>query len=107
MNYLLYSEAREEAERLSRVLNRSVEVAAVTCYCDYSKLCMRCGGEGLYHELRYGFCNHLVHDGNDDECDLNFCRERERARSEFEPVPAEGAPILSCREVASEETEAA
>ena len=102
MNSIIYSEVREEAERLSRVLNRSVEVAPVNCDCDYSKLCLRCGGEGLYYELRYSSCGHLVQDDNDDECDLSFCREQELARAELDSFPLQGAQIKSCREVESE-----
>lgn len=77
MNTIIYSEAKEEAGRLSRMLKRDVEVAPVTCTCDYSKDCGTCGGEGLYYELRYSFCNHVVHDSNDDECDANDCVHRE------------------------------
>ena len=105
-----YSEAREEAEHLSRVLRRDVEVAPVNCDCDFSELCMRCAGSGIYYELRFGFCNHLVGDATEDECDLNYCREQERAKAEMnasETFARVSAPLKSCREQEIEEREVA
>jgi len=77
MTITLYSEAKEEAERLSRMLKRDVEPAPVNCDCDYFKGCYVCAGSGTYYELRYAFCDHIVHDGNDDECDEADCEHRE------------------------------
>jgi hypothetical protein len=86
MTITLYSEAKDEADRLSRMLKRDVEVAAVNCDCDYSKGCYACAGSGRYFELRFGFCNHVVQDSNNDECDeadcvhleyLAFCKREE------------------------------
>jgi hypothetical protein len=72
-----YADAKEESERLSRMLKRDVEVAPVTCGCDYFQGCYACAGSGIYHELRYVFCDHVVEDSNDDECDANDCVHRE------------------------------
>jgi hypothetical protein len=77
MNTISFGEAKEEAERLSRMLKRDVEVAPVTCDCDYSDACGKCGGEGLYYELRFAFCNHVVQDSNNDECEASDCQWRE------------------------------
>lgn len=101
-----YSEAREEAERLSRNLRRSVEVAPVNCTCDYSKLCLLCAGSGLYYQLVFTFCGHLVGDGEEDECWANHCREQEIARADVDLGEALIAlPLRSCRDVASEQAE--
>lgn len=98
------NEAKEEAQRLSRVLRRSVEVAPVNHDCDYSKNCGVCAGEGIFYELRFGFCDHAVGDAEETECIENFCRERERVRSEFDtqdsfPVLHRG--LKSCADVQS------
>lgn len=103
-----YTEAKDEAERLSRVTNRNVEVTSINCDCNYSRNCGRCAGEGLYYELVYGFCDHRVKDDDRDEleCRDRDCAERERAardieRSDSFPI----RPLLSCREVATAEEE--
>lgn len=94
---ILIHEARDEADRLSKVLGQEIEVAPITCTCDYSKLCYRCGGEGIYYEPVYKTCSHTV-----KETDYDGCSECEE---EGLPVVlrAESAPIKSCFEVASEE----
>lgn len=69
--YVIYSEAKEEAERLSRVLQRDIEAARTDCDCDYDRMCGKCGGEGTYYELR----------------------ERPLV------LKTEFAPVLSCREM--------
>lgn len=75
---LNYSEAREEADRLSRTLRRNVEVKTDMC-CDFDKSCGTCGGQGYVYVLIYGFCEHLVPDGRDLECEEADCAEREYA----------------------------
>jgi len=76
MNTVSYSEAKQEADRLSRMLSRDVEPAPVNCSCDYSKACGKCGGEGLFYELRYASCNHVVQD-SDEECESGDCAHKE------------------------------
>jgi hypothetical protein len=70
-----YSEAKEDARRLTKVTGRDVEVVTVHC-CDYDKSCA-CGGEGIYYELRYAFCGHTVQDSDDIECRDADCVHRE------------------------------
>lgn len=104
-----YSEAREEADRLSRTQHRRVEPALVACACDYSPACYACAGEGSYHDLVYSFCKHSVGDGEQIECDANDCARKEREASMVERVdtfPRVGAPLVSCRDKAIEESEA-
>ena len=109
MNHTIrFTEAQDDARHLTKVTGRDVEAQQINCTCDYSKLCLRCGGQGYYYKSIYSSCSHIVNEDNDDECDLNYCREQERARAEFEPVlKVEGTPLKSCREVASEQIEAA
>jgi hypothetical protein len=72
-----YPQAREESERLSRMLNRDVEPAPVTCNCDYFQGCYLCQGSGLYYQLVYAFCGHTVQDGDDLECQEADCKHKE------------------------------
>lgn len=108
-NYItLLSEAREEARRLTKVTGRDVEAVAVNCPCDYSKNCYLCAGSGTYYEPRYAFCNHVVQDGDDLECDAANCAEREREAAEVErgeTFPRVGAPLRSCTQVQTERDE--
>jgi hypothetical protein len=71
-----YSQAKEEADRLSRMLKRDVEPAPLNCDCDYWPACPNCEGGGTKYELRYAFCNHLVTD-SDEECQIGDCVHRE------------------------------
>lgn len=107
-----YSEAKEEADRLSRVTRRNVEVTSINCDCDYSKRCGKCAGEGVYYELVYGFCDHAVKDDDRDEfeCRESDCAEREGASfvdERAETFPRESAPLRSLSEAHSEGQEAA
>lgn len=101
-------EAKDEADRLSRVLKRNVEVAHVSCPCDYSKDCYCCAGSGTYYELRYAFCNHVVQEGDDLECAANDCESREREASMVERPdtwPRVSAPLQSCEQIGIQQTE--
>lgn len=104
MPTVLLNEAREEARRLTKTLNRDVEVSPVSCPCDYDRMCGRCGGEGVYYELLFADCGHDADDGEQDSCIENYCRERGRAAMELESAPV-NAQIKSCREIASEQSE--
>ena len=102
---LNYSEARDEAQRLTRVIGRRVEPVHVPCDCEYSKLCSRCAGEGAYHELRYASCDHVVQESDDFECDANNCESREREARDIERPdtwPRVGKPLRSCTQVQAE-----
>ena len=70
-----YSEARDEAERLSRMLQRVVEVKPEMC-CDFDKSCGTCGGQGYVYSLVYS-CGHVVPDGDDLECEAGDCVHKE------------------------------
>ena len=72
-----WNEAHEEARRLTKVRGRDVEPKSVNCDCDYSKQCFYCGGEGLYYQLVFASCGHVVPDGDDEECEIQDCRHRE------------------------------
>lgn len=101
-----YIEAKEESERLSRVISRAVEVKAIDCPCDYNKNCGVCGGSGTHYEPVYAFCDHLVPDGRDLECEENFCAERERVAAIVEADPPPDSPqVKSLRENESERIE--
>lgn len=67
-----YSEARDEAERLSRMLKRDVDVKPEMC-CDFDKSCGSCGGQGYVYALVYSSCGHVVPDGDDEECEAGDC----------------------------------
>lgn len=69
-----YSEARDEAERLSRTLKRDVEVKSEMC-CDFYKSCGTCGGQGYVYALVYS-CGHVIPDGPDTECELADCAHK-------------------------------
>lgn len=104
-----YSEAKEEAERLSRMLKRNVEVKAFDCDCDYHKNCGTCAGSGTYYQLVYAFCDHLLSDDDrDEQCYENYCAERERVAAvvEQESLPVSHPELKSLSECASEEMEA-
>lgn len=109
MNYITnFTEARDEARRLTKVTGRDVEAVTVACDCDYSKACYLCAGSGTFYEPRFAFCNHLVSDGDDVQCDANDCARKEREASMVERVdtfPRVGAPLKSCAQVAIEEIE--
>lgn len=94
-----YHESKEEAERLSRVLNRSVVVKQIECDCDYNRNCFYCGGEGKYFKLVFTFCGHGADSG--DECNLDQCAEHERAQI----FPLEHPAIRSLTEAESERKE--
>lgn len=49
--YFHYHEAKDEAERLSRVLGQNMQAIPVTCDCDFHRMCGKCGGEGRYYEV--------------------------------------------------------
>lgn len=109
MNYIInFTEAQDEARRLSKVLKRGVEVNAVDCTCDYSRECFICGGSGTWYDLVFGFCSHSVGDGEQVECDQAGCAEREREAAlveKAETFPRVGAPLQSCREIEEAERE--
>lgn len=48
---IIYSEALEEAERLTKVTGSRYQVVRIECDCDYSKTCFRCGSEGQYYDV--------------------------------------------------------
>lgn len=101
-----FIEAQDEAKQLSRNLRRDVEVKPVDCDCDYSKLCYRCAGNGVYYELVFSFCGHPVAgDDRCEECFENFCAEREQVKNER--LPLEHPQLVSLREASREESEAA
>lgn len=102
-----YPEAKQEAERLKKMIGRDVEVDSINCDCDYTKSCYLCAGNGLYYELRYAFCNHVVRDDDrDEECAEFNCRERERIAASREPAQESTSPQLrSLTEVQSEQIE--
>lgn len=100
---ILYSEALQEAERMKKVTGREVEVKAVNCECDYSKLCYLCAGSGTFYELVYAFCDHVVSDGPDLECEENDCEVRERCAADAARVfPVKGSELKSLSENQSE-----
>jgi len=101
---ILLSEAKEEAHRLSRVLGVDIEVAAIECPCDYSKMCGLCGASGIHYEPVYAICSHVV-----KETDYEGCSECEEIAERDAPIVlrAEGPALLSCAEVADAESEAA
>lgn len=70
-----FSEAQEDARRLTKVTGRDVEVKSITCR-DFDKNC-ECGGQGLVYGLVYGFCGHEVQDGDDLECAESDCEHKE------------------------------
>ena len=103
-----FSEAQEEAIRLTRMLKRSVEVKPVNCDCDYCRHCYMCAGSGIWYELVYSFCSHPVKDDDRDEiCFEENCLERERDSLDREPRKQRdlglAKPLLSIRESAIEE----
>jgi hypothetical protein len=105
---MTYTEAKEEAERLSRMIGRSVEVATKQCACDYWPYCPKCLGSGTEHVLRYGFCDHVVQDGSDLECETARCAERELVALTLETDrvdPFASAPLRSLSEVESQREE--
>lgn len=77
MNFINYSEAKSEADRLSRMLKRDVEPAPVKCECGYFEGCYLCAGSGTYCKLEFAFCGHAVEDDNDDACEEADCVHRE------------------------------
>lgn len=105
-----FSEAQDEAKQLTKNLRRDVEVKSVNCDCDYSRLCYRCAGQGIYYELVFSFCGHPVADDDRcEECFEEFCIEREQAQRdlEAETFPVESTRLVSLREASREEVEAA
>jgi hypothetical protein len=105
---MTHAEAKEEAERLSRMIGRSIEVDAEQCACDHWPACSKCLGSGTEYMLRYGFCDHVVQDGPDLECEETMCAERELAAVMSETVhldPFASAPLRSLSEVESHRKE--
>ena len=109
MNYITnVNEALEEARRLTKVRGRDVEAKAIDCTCDYSAECFYCAASGTYYVLVFAFCNHLVGDCDDVQCDANDCARKEREASMVERVdtfPRVGAPLQSCAHVQIERDE--
>lgn len=105
-NYITkYSEAKDEADRLSRALKRTVEAKAVDCDCDYSAACFICGGSGTWYDLVFTSCAHSVGDGEMVECDESDCARKERKAAmvkHVETFPRVGAALKSYRERAIE-----
>jgi hypothetical protein len=105
---MTYTEAKEEAERLSRMIGRSIEVAAEQCACDHWPACSKCLGSGTEYMLRYGFCDHVVQDGPDLECETAGCAERELVALTLETDrvdPFAPVPLRSLLEVESQREE--
>lgn len=101
-----YSEAKDEARRLTKVHGREVEVKSANCSCDYSKDCGKCAAQGYYFELVFASCDHLADDSG--ICEQEFCAEREQAQSEdleAETFPAQHKPLSPVW--ANEDSEAA
>lgn len=96
-----YSEAKEEATRLTRMLGRDIEVAAEQCRCDEWQYCSKCGGTGTEYVLRYAFCDHIVSDGPDTNCVDEACAERERIALDAERRDMAGVALQSLREANS------
>lgn len=71
-----FSEAQEDARRLTKATSRSVEVKTEIC-CDFDKTCGTCGGQGYVYVLVYGSCGHVVPDGPDVECFQGDCEHKE------------------------------
>lgn len=108
MNYITnFSEARDEARRLTRVHGRDVEPKHVNCECDYSKTCYMCGGQGYFYELVFADCDHKVGDGELIECHADGCLDRKRTEPEVTVVKFEGEPLKSTRDLEIEEAERA
>lgn len=109
MNYITnFTEARDEARRLTKVLGRDVEAKAINCDCDYSRDCFICGGSGIWYDLVFAFCDHSVGDGEQVECEAGGCSEREREAVDLEgvdPFPRIAAPLQSCAHVQIERDE--
>lgn len=61
-----YSEARQEAIRLTKTLGREVIVKRVDCNCDALR-CYRCGGQSFTFECVFRSCGHSVE--VEDSCD--------------------------------------
>lgn len=78
------TEAKTEAARLTKTFGREIDVRTKECDCDEWPYCERCAGAGSYTELFYVLCDHPVQDGEDEECVLNYCAEREQARRAME-----------------------
>ena len=79
------TEAKQEAQRLTKTFGREVDYRTIDCPCDYSRFCDDCGGDGSFFEFFYTFCDHKVEeDDRDSDCYDAFCAEREKARREME-----------------------
>lgn len=98
-----FTEAQEEAGRLTKVTGRDVEVSSMNCGCDYSKNCGTSAGEGLYYQLVYASCGHVVPDGDDLECAANGCAALEQlSAGQSDVFPVKHPPLISLTEAASE-----
>lgn len=75
------TEAKQEAQRLTKLVGRDIDFRTIDCNCDFSRFCDDCGGSGTYYEFFYTFCDHKVEeDDRNGECYDNFCAEREQVR---------------------------
>jgi hypothetical protein len=98
------TEAKEEAEFLTKQSGREVKAARIDCNCDWDRNCGVCAGEGIVYELRYVFCDHKWEsEDRNEECFDNFCREREAA-SVF---PMESPQLPLHKPIAEEDREVA
>jgi hypothetical protein len=103
-----YSEAQDEARRLTKVSGREVEVTAIDCNCDYSKRCYLCAGSGTHYELVYALCSHLVKDDDrDEEYQKLGCLERELDAEREKEISFQHPVLQSLSEAQSERDEAA
>lgn len=78
------TEAKQEAIRLTKQVGREIDLRSVDCDCDFWPYCGRCNGSGTWYEFFYVSCSHTVQDGEDEECEINFCAEQEKVRKEME-----------------------
>lgn len=106
---MTYTEAQEDQERLAKQLNRDIEIRPTQCRCcgDW-KFCPSCEGRGLYFDLYFKFCDHLVGDADQIACEDDDCAERERLSvlmsktDHLDPFPVQHPQLKSLREVQSE-----
>lgn len=98
--FVNYSEAKDEADHLTKTLNREVKVKRVECDCDYHRNCGHCAGEGRYFINVFVSCGHEISE-SEYACVEDFCGERELAQRD----PFALQPLGSLSEIQSEREE--
>lgn len=109
---MTYAQALEESQRLSKMIKREIEPRQVQCSCGGEwEACPTCAGDGWIWNLYFTFCDHVVPDGPDVECEDNDCETRERIagieRNEERADPFVSQPLQSLSEAQSTREEAA